>query len=549
MEKEDIINSKEFAEKFESKGFFVRIIDMIKGFKAPKFSKERKLADLELQRLQAPVISIVAIVLTFISLTIITAVNTDNTKVIDITIAEIEPDVDIQNDPEPETPPDPPEPDPTIDVSIDTPMPGPMTELTPLPTHINTPDTSVKPAKIEAVQMVQSPIKMKSILGGRETGTIGKATSGNNSNYGDPTTEATVLKVLWWLKATQATDGSWKGPNTLANTSLAVLTYLAHGEYPSSKSPYVKDFGPVVQLAIDYILNQIQDTNPVKMSGSDGNEYAFLIATYALSEAAGMTGNPNCKYAAEKCLERIINNQSPTGGWDYKLNSTSSRDDMSFAGWALQALKAGKLAGIHPEGIDECIKKAIKCLKSRNFKNGGFNYTAGGNPTGLTATGCLAMQLLGYGDQNEVASALDYMREWTPAFDIKDFASKSYGGSPQYYCYYATQCKYQAGMKQGAKKDDEISWQKWNAEMKKFYPSVITNIEQPVLDISGKPHKQGYFENKDAHSSRPVMDSCLVALQLMVYYRYLPTTSTVSNEQKTDVKHNDTSDVIVVVDL
>ena len=174
MEKEDIINSKEFAEKFESKGFFVRIIDMIKGFKAPKFSKERKLADLELQRLQAPVISIVAIVLTFISLTIITAVHTDNTKVIDITIAEIEPDIDIPN--YPDTPPDPPEPDPTIDVSIDTPMPGPMTELTTLPTPMNTLDTSVKPAKIEAVQMVQSPIKMKSILGGRETGTIGKAT-------------------------------------------------------------------------------------------------------------------------------------------------------------------------------------------------------------------------------------------------------------------------------------------------------------------------------------------------------------------------------------
>lgn len=247
MEKEDIINSKEFAEKFETKGFFVRIVDMFKGFKAPKFSKERKLAELELQRLQAPVIAITAIVLTFISLAIITAVHIDTAKVIDITIAEIEPDIDIPNDPEPETPPDPPEPDPTIDVSIDTPMPGPMTDLTPIPTPINTPDTSVKPAKIEAVQMVQSPIKMKSILSGRETGTIGQTTSGNNSNYGDPTTEATVLKVLWWLKATQATDGSWKGPNTLANTSLAVLTYLAHGEYPSSESPYTRDFGPVVQ--------------------------------------------------------------------------------------------------------------------------------------------------------------------------------------------------------------------------------------------------------------------------------------------------------------
>ena len=30
---------------------------------------------------------------------------------------------------------------------------------------------------------------------------------------------------------------------------------------------------------------------------------------------------------------------------------------------AIEALKAGKMAGMHPEGLDECIKKAIKCLE------------------------------------------------------------------------------------------------------------------------------------------------------------------------------------------
>ncbi|MBQ1345078.1 MAG: hypothetical protein IIY62_01830, partial [Kiritimatiellae bacterium] len=49
---------------------------------------------------------------------------------------------------------------------------------------------------------------------------------------------------------------------------------------------------------------------------------------------------------------------------------------------------------------------------------------------------------------------------------------------------------------------------------------------EPVKDWSGKDHKQGHFVNKDAHTSRPVMDTCLAALQLMVYYRYLPTTQT-----------------------
>ena len=60
------------------------------------------------------------------------------------------------------------------------------------------------------------------------------------------------MKVLWWLKAHQNTDGSWgNGNNVIANTALAVLTYLAHGEYPGSPSPYKRDFGPTVQMAID----------------------------------------------------------------------------------------------------------------------------------------------------------------------------------------------------------------------------------------------------------------------------------------------------------
>ena len=358
------------------------------------------------------------------------------------------------------------------------------------------------------------------------------------------------MKVLWWLKKNQKTDGSWGPGNSLANTSFAVLTYLAHGEHPGSPSPFTKDFGPVVQQALDYIVNAVDQTGKtVKMRGADGNEYAFLIATYALCEAYGMTKNPNCKDAAYVCLDRIVKGQSPTGGWDYKINPQSTRDDMSFAGWALQALKAGKLAGIQVEDLDKCIKRAVHCLKTRNFKNGGFNYTAGGNPTGLTATGCLALQLLGYGNLPEVASALDYMREWHPGFVAAEVGKV--GGCPQYYCYYATQCKYQAGMKAGALKNDEVTWQKWNVEMKKLYPASIIDVPEPVLDWTGKGHKQGYYENKDVHTSRPVMDTCLAALQLMVYYRYLPTTQTSAAAPEADAPKAaaDKSDVDVIVDF
>ena len=45
----------------------------------------------------------------------------------------------------------------------------------------------------------------------------------------------------------------------------------------------------------------------------------------------------------------------------------------------------------------------------------------------------------------------------------------------------------------------------------------------------------GHWENTDVHTTRPVMDTCLTALQLMVYYRYLPTTSLKATEVEEDV--------------
>ena len=220
------------------------------------------------------------------------------------------------------------------------------------------------------------------------------------------------------------------------------------------------------------------------------------------------------------------------------------------------------MAGIHLDGMDECIKKAIKCLQTRNFKNGGFNYTAGGNPTGLTATGCLAMQLLGYSNTKEVKEALDFMRDWKPSFDPKDLpkgkSEKNSGSCPQYYCYYATQCKYQAGMAKNAASGNQALWKKWNAEMKALYPNTIIDDKNKdgtpvtVKDAKGKPQAVGHWVNKDAHTTRPVMDTCLAALQLMVYYRYLPTTQLKATEVEKDVENlskDKSGEITVTIDI
>jgi hypothetical protein len=58
----------------------------------------------------------------------------------------------------------------------------------------------------------------------------------------------------------------------------------------------------------------------------------------------------------------------------------------------------------------------------------------------------------------------------------------------------------------------------------------------------------GYWENNDQHGDRPVMDTCLAALQLMVYYRYLPTTSSAAIKVEEEIKVSTTDKEDIKVD-
>ena len=526
MEEEVPLSAEELFEQhkaeieaaFEDKGFFRRMGDMFSGLSKPKNSPEYKLAKTEMQRLAAPILAILLPTLGVVALIVITAIQGQTKQTIQVDIAQVqEEEQELEEEQEPEEIIETTPPDETVEVTVDTPNVAISDAVTPAATPQNEPVT-VKPAAQDSVALIKSPVTMKSMTGSRTPGSIGAMTRGG-AGYGDANTEAAVLKALRWLKKTQGKTGAWSGD--IANTALAVLAYLAHGETPGSK-----EFGQTVQDAIQYLIDaQTTEGGVCKFRGAGGSEYGYLICTYALCEAYGMTRNPNAKIAALTALQRIVDNQSPTGGWDYNMKKESTRDDMSYEGWALQAVKAGKMAGLHPDGLEECIKKAIKCLKTRNFKGLGFNYTAGGGATGLTATGCLCMQLLGYMNDPEVKTALNTMREWKPCFEAKGSLTDggpTPGSSPQYYCYYAAQCKYQAGMCAGATPANVKIWQDWNTAMKALYPPAIKDAGT-IEGIDGKPKACGFW---DKGYNNPTMGTCLVALQLMVYYRYLPTTQT-----------------------
>ncbi len=532
---------KEIERKYSNETLVRRLKVLFGGLKAPRQSREYKAAMIEMQRLSAPVAAVFLPAVAVGLLVVMSSGAAIEDRIIETQVLEAEEFKELEVVQEFEKPDD--QQFETLDIDI--PVVSTDVQVQSAAPVASSQPVSYQPQTIDAVMQIKSPVILKNIFGTtRDTGTrtVKIAQFG-----GDPQTEEAVMRALRWLKKKQQPDGSWSRQK-VAMTGLVVLSFLAHGERPGDS----QEFGETVQKALEFLIkNQRADG---KFNGMDGNEYAHPIATYALCEAYGMTLNPNVKAAAEKALVPIIKGQHPTGGWTYKMNPNPEangkyRDDTSFMGWCAQALKAANLARIQADGLEKAMKLAVKGFKANAHPSGGFGYTSPGTG-GLTSVGCLGMQLLGASNESEVKKALDVIGTWTPTFsqyapvaaemknikkeDVKEGSSafataksrlapkvpeeerRFYTASPQYYFYYATQCKFHQGGRH---------WDNWNKAMKPRYVKAQQIEKKAIKDVKGVDRDIGWWENADSHSVRPVMDTCLTALQLMVYYRYLPTTS------------------------
>ena len=558
-------NLKKIEEMYARDSFGRRMKALFTGLKAPRQSREYKTAVIELQRLSAPVAAFLLPLMLVGMMGLMSNGSSVDDRIIETQMMEAE-EVKNLDEPDDVKPPDDFQPD---DMDVDLPVIEGMSiqAAVDIPGPVSSQPVSSQPQSFDTAMTVKSPVILKNIYGTtRTTGTRG-AQLGKFG--GDKVTEDAVVRSLRWLKSKQQKDGSWGGQK-IAMTGLGILTFLAHGEKPGD--PDSVEFGDTVQKALEFLIN---NQNPDgRFKGMDGNQYAHPIATYALCEAYGMTLNPNVKAAAEKALVPIIKGQHPTGGWTYKMDpgpektaehgeAGKYRDDTSYMGWCAQALKAAKLSNIHADGLDKAMKLSIKGFKANAHKDGGFGYTSPGRG-GLTSVGALCMQLLGASNEPEVKKSLDLIGTWVPTFSsmtaleslmnqntkledakklaiakVPDNEKMFYNASAQYYFYYATQCKFHEGGKQ---------WDNWNKAMKPSYVKAQIIEKDAYTDTKGKKQDAGYWKNVDAHSDRPVMDTCLAALQLMVYYRYLPTTDTekaVRAEAELTATSTDTDDIKV----
>jgi hypothetical protein len=348
------------------------------------------------------------------------------------------------------------------------------------------------PADLPEPFDTRSPLKFAGLTFG-VTGDMRKR--GIENAGGRAETEAHVVRALEWLKNRQLADGSWEGDgaarNPAAMTGMALLCFLAHGETPSASVRY----GPTVDRGIRWLVARQRADGAF-----DDNVYANAIGAYAIAEAYFLTRIPSLRIAMESGLGRIVAGQQDTGAFTYGY-AKNGRRDTSVAGWQVQALKAGVLAGADVPGLETALHRCADGLRANyQASTGRFLYAPapgkdeGSEPTlACTGVGVLSLQLLGLADCREVEGGLRALEGHKP-----DYRAPAGTGRPLYAWYYITQAMFRAG--HGA-------WSRWQGAF--------------VKTMSAAQNGDGSWTPTGAEETAmgPVYGTTFSALSLMVYYR------------------------------
>ncbi len=223
----------------------------------------------------------------------------------------------------------------------------------------------------------------------------------------DDATKRATAKALEWLVSQQHPDGSWgegKYPHNTAVTSFVLLAFMAQGHLPGQGF-----YGPEVAKGARFLVTSArQDGYLVGTRG--GNMYCHGMATLALAELWGMTGDLEIKPVLEKAVELIVRCQAREGGWRYEPNPSGA--DISVTIMQVMALRAAKNGGLHVP--DSTLKRAIDYInRCHDERSGGYTYQPGSREPGVarTAAGICVLQLSGMYDAKEIARAVEFLEK------------------------------------------------------------------------------------------------------------------------------------------
>lgn len=186
-----------------------------------------------------------------------------------------------------------------------------------------------------------------------------------SSNGGNESVAQAVDKGLGYLAGRQAADGGWQVSNQNSRISkdrdkssdyqwartglsaLAILAILGDGHtWLDVEKKRMTRLGAAADKGIRFLL-QNQDRQNGRFGPAEGNfMYNHGLATLAMVEAAGISGDAYLRESAQMGIKLIENTQTPNiGGWKYK-DEISGNPDTSVTAWQVQALLSAREIGL-----------------------------------------------------------------------------------------------------------------------------------------------------------------------------------------------------------
>jgi hypothetical protein len=347
-------------------------------------------------------------------------------------------------------------------------------------------------------------------LGGRGRGSRPKLLL---SGGGSKESERAVVAALVWLANHQSIDGSWSlknytnrcvdggrsctGPGSVnadnGATAMGLLPFVAAGQSHKSKG----NFREHIAKGLEWLLRH-QQPNGNLAKGCDQMMYSHGLATTALAEAYGLSGDKAVGRAAQAGVNFILAAQNTAdGGWRYNPKDPG---DTSVVGWQVMALKSAQMAGLNVGG--DAVRVGARKWLDLAAINDGIEYCyQPGNPSSntMTAVGLLCRQHLGAKrDDPMLAGGVKYLLGHLPDEAIPNI----------YYWYYATPVVYNMG---------GHDWETWNGKMRDLLIRTQVRNADQCANGSWAPEKDAWGK-----TGGRVMITSLSALTLEVYYRYLP---------------------------
>ena len=497
---------KEIENQFKTESLGDRVRMLIRGLKAPSGSREYKEALIEMQRLLAPVGAIVVPLIFIAILFVCTVPSKSNRDLRNINVARAEEAAELEEVPEEMEDIQEQQTDQAVETEVLNNLSNPTMDNIATPNEVVSPNQDNTPMveNPNAVMDIQAPVKMRTVLGqSRSAAARAKSLA---KFGGDAETERCVMRALRWLKTQQRPDGGWSGRSgTLNMTGFVVLTYLSRGIKPGADP----EFGETVRKGVEFLMRQ---------------RHKDAIALAALAEAYGLSRNPNIRAIVEKSLNDLADEMKETI-WGPHRDGSKAREprDLTKLTFYVMALRSAQLSRFRIPNLQKGLDKLREgFLHQANKRHGGFSSAFYGPPPinyprimmWHYMLGVVGMQYVGAGDNPVIDKTLGIlMDEWEPP----TLTTTDISCCPVRANYWATMVFFNYF-------EGDRRWFDWNNKMKAVYKRGMIKEIGKYQDHRGMPQEIGYWNCEDMHiGTQPIATTCYVALQLMVYYRYLPT--------------------------